>query len=608
MKTDYPLTYRVQLTAPATHLFDVELSVSRPPGGQVILTLPAWIPGSYLIRDFARHIVTLTAEDELGERRPDKVDKQTWRLNNVRGDLTIRYQVFAWDLSVRAAHLDTTHAYFNGTCLFLRVLGMDQMPCRVSLIKPASPDYANWRVATSLRRLTAPPFGFGDYYADDYADLIDHPVEMGRFELAGFSVRDVPHWIAITGLHDAHLERLGQDLARIGEQQANLFGELPLDRYLFLVTVVGEGYGGLEHSYSSSLICSRHDLPHARLDAPDEGYRRFLGLCSHEYFHLWHIKRIRPQALIEARLTEETPTRTLWAFEGITAYYDDLILVRAGLIDQSAYLDQLAQTITRLMRCPGRRVQTLAASSFDAWTKLYKPDENTPNAVVSYYTKGAVVAMLLDLMIRRVSQHSRSLDDVMRALWKRHGRAGLGVAECGIEALASEIAGADLRGFFDQALDSTSELDIANVITDVGLALRLRPMRGPKDFGGLVERWDDLPAPVGLGVRLQPTSVEPMIQHVLTGSAAELAGLAPGDTLVAVDRIRVTRDNLESVMARFSVGAKVRIHAFRRDELMAFDVHLAPAPADTCELRLIDGTSSEGPRRRAAWLGRLGTC
>ncbi|MEY6431147.1 PDZ domain-containing protein [Thioalkalicoccus limnaeus] len=608
MKPDYPLTYRVQLTAPATHLFDVELSVSRPPGSQVILSLPAWIPGSYLIRDFARHIVTLTAEDELGERRCDKVDKQTWRLNDVRGDLTIRYRVFAWDLSVRAAHMDTTHAYFNGTCLFLRVLGMDQMPCRVELIKPAGADYANWRVATSLRRLTAPPFGFGDYYALDYADLIDHPVEMGHFELAGFRVRDIPHWIAITGRHDAHLERLGQDLARVGEQQADLFGELPLDRYLFLVTVLDEGYGGLEHGYSSSLICSRHDLPHARLDRPDDGYRRFLGLCSHEYFHLWHIKRIRPQALIDASLTEETPTRTLWAFEGITAYYDDLILVRAGLIDESAYLDQLAQTITQLVRWPGRRVQTLAASSFDAWIKLYKPDENTPNAVVSYYTKGAVVALLLDLMIRRVTQDSRSLDDVMRALWERHGRTGLGVAERGIEALASEIAGADLRDFFDQALDSTSELDIADAIAHVGLAMRLRPMRGPKDLGGFVARWDDLPASVGLGVGLRPTSVEPVIQHVLTGTAAERAGLAPGDTLIAVDGIRVTRDNLDAVLQRLTVGAKVRIHAFRRDELMACDLVLEPAPADTCELCLIDETSPERTQRRAAWLHAPGSC
>lgn len=597
--------YRVRPVSPQAHLFEVEILIDPPSEGVLRLSMPAWIPGSYMIRDFARNIVAISALDEAGQPLAlEKIDKQTWTLEGAVGPCRIRYRVFAWDLSVRAAHLDSTHAYFNGPALLLRVHGLDDRPCRLELLPPDDASFSDWRLATSLQPLDVDAKGFGLYGADDYEDLIDHPVEMGRFRELAFEVSGIPHRLAITGRHRLDERRLLDDLTRVCAEHAALFGELPIDRYLFLVTVLGEGYGGLEHRYSTSLLCVRNDLPQPGDDTPTEGYKRFLGLCSHEYFHLWHVKRIRPRALIESSLEREAPTRTLWAFEGITSYYDELTLVRAGCIGEKDYLGLLAQTLTRVARTPGRRVQTLAEAGFDAWIKFYKPDENAPNALVSYYAKGALVALMLDLTLRRDTQGACSLDDVMRELWRVHGRTGVGVEERGVEAIASAVSGLDLSGFFACALDSTDELDPTELLAGVGVALRRRPSRGDKDLGGHVERFEPVTAQPTLGVRLRPG--ETLIQNVLNESAGERAGLAPGDQLLAVDGLRVTPVNLETLVARAAGdGAPVVLHVFRRDELLTLTAHPEPAPEDTCELRLMDDVPEAVKQARAHWFSSV---
>lgn len=604
MTEPFALTYRVRPESPEAHLYAVELLVPEPPGAALVLSMPAWIPGSYMIRDFARNIVSIAAGDADGPLPLAKLDKQTWRVDCRGAPVTVRWQVYAWELTVRSAHLDTTHAYFNGPSLFLRVEGLDRVPCRVELAPPEGGAYGRWRVATSLRRLDAEPYGFGAYRADDYDDLIDHPVEVGTFTLVPFTVRGVPHAMAIVGRHRADEGRLARDLARVCAQHAGLFGELPVDRYLFLTTVVGEGYGGLEHRFSTSLLANRDDLPQAGDERPGEGYRRFLGLASHEYFHLWHVKRIRPRALMEGGLDREVHTRLLWAFEGITSYYDDLALVRCGAIDERAYVEMLAQAITRVLRTPGRLMQTLAESSFDAWTRFYKQDENAPNAIVSYYAKGALAALALDLTIRRGTNGTASLDDLMRAMWERHGRTGIGVEERGIEALAEEISGLDLRAFFARALDSTEDIDLAGLLADVGIGLRMRPARDARDQGGIANGSAEpvRPRPV-LGVRLQSAGADAVLAAVFTGSAAQRAGLSAGDTIVAVDGLRAARDNLDALIGRVPEGARVTVHAFRRDELMTFEVHPRAPTSDTCELSLLLDVPKEALRRRAAWLG-----
>lgn len=611
----FALTYRVRPESPEAHLFGVELVIDPPAGETLQLAMPAWCPGSYMIRDFARNLVRMEASDGAGRpHRLTKLDKQTWELvpgNGFRAPLVVRYQVYALDLTVRAAYLDSIHAYFNGPSLFLRVDGLADRPCRIELQPPAGECFADWRVATSLMPLGAGPRGFGTYQSENYDDLIDHPVAMGRFDWIDFEVRSVPHAMAISGRHHCDLERLRQDLGPICGQHAALFGELPVDRYLFLTAAVGEGYGGLEHRFSSSLLCSRDDLPRLATErsgetapaAPSEGYRRFLGLCSHEYFHLWHVKRIQPQALMGCGLNAEVHTRMLWVFEGITSYYDDLALVRSGRIDTPSYLQLLAETITRVMRTPGRLVQTLAESSFDAWTKFYRQDENGPNAIISYYAKGALTALALDLLIRQGTNGQRSLDDVMRALWERYGRPGVGVPERGVEALAAEVSGIDLSGFFAQALDGTEDLDLLPLLASMGIQMRLRPAQGPKDLGGFVERFGPVTARPSLAIRLRDGSKDAVIQHVLSGGAGECAGLAPGDQVVAVDGLRATAENLERLVS--TAGRPVRLHLFRRDELLELVASPRPAAADTCDLMLLDPAPEAAVRARTAWFASL---
>ncbi len=605
--TVFDLSYRVYFTDPQRHLFSVEIHAQNLPGGPVELSFPAWIPGSYMIRDFARNLIEIRAEDAAGAALPlEKRDKQTWICQCAGGQIRVVYQVFAWELSVRAAHLDLTHAYFNGSSLLLRVAGLDDRPCRVELLAPQEPALQDWRVATSLRPLDAEPGGFGTYQAESYADLIDHPVEMGEFERLCFAVDDIPHQVVISGQFWLDEARLIADLTKICAEHAALFGELPIDRYLFLVMALGEGYGGLEHRYCTSLICSHEDLPIPGEEAASLQYNRFLGLCSHEYFHLWHVKRIRPQAFVDGGLDREVHTRLLWVFEGITSYYDELALVRSGCIDATTYLAMLAETITRVMRNPGRFVQTLADSSFDAWTKFYKQDENAPNAIVSYYAKGALVALALDLKIRHETAGACSLDAVMRALWQRHGRNGIGLAEDAFAALATEVTGLDLTDFLAQAVDSTEDLELEPLLQAVGIEMRLRPSQGAKDLGGCVERFDSARAQPTLDLRLSPDSAQALVQNVISGGAGETAGIAPGDLIIAVDGLRATAENLERLVARTARrDGAVTIHLFRRDELLTLTAHPHPARDDTCELMLTHSAPESVVQARAAWLASV---
>lgn len=598
------VAYTIIPRAPEAHLFEVSCTVADPdPEGQHF-ALPAWIPGSYLIREFARHVVAIRAHSRGRPVVVEKVDKHTWRCDSAPGPLTVTIAVYAWDLSVRGAHLDRSHGFFNGPCVFLRVAGQEHLPCTVDIRPPSGARYRSWRVATTLRRAGARPHGFGRYAAADYNELIDHPVEMGEFALASFRAAGVRHEIALSGRHDADLGRLARDLKRLCEQHIRFFGApAPFERYLFLVTAVGDGYGGLEHRSSTALLCSRDDLPQKDVAEVTDAYRTFLGLASHEYFHAWNVKRIRPSAFAPYDLDAENYTTLLWAFEGVTSYYDDLLLRRAGLISADDYLELLGRSITALARTPGRARQTLAESSFDAWIKYYRPDENTPNAVVSYYGKGSLVALALDLTIRSRTRGRRSLDDVMRALWRRHGATGVGVPEDGVERLAEEVTGLRLRPFFDAALRSTAELPLAPLLRRFGVELRLRQAESKSDKGG--KPGSEPPARrarrVTLGARTAAEAGGVRLTHVLDGGPALAAGMAPGDVLVAIDGIRVGADTLEARLARRRPGDVVTATGFRRDELMTWSVALAAPPADTAYLVPAPGAAAAA--RRKAWLG-----
>jgi predicted metalloprotease with PDZ domain len=594
-----PTRYRIAVLDPRAHLFEVACVVDEPdPAGQAF-RLPTWVPGSYLVREFARHLVRVRAWCAGREVPIAKERKDTWRAGACEGPLTVMAEVFAFDQSVRTAYLDARRGYFNGASVFLCPVGREAAACEVEIARPADPACAAWRVATTLPRVDAPDHGFGRYRADDYDALIDHPVEMADFAFAAFAAGGVPHEIAVTGRHHGDLDRLARDLARVCGWQVALFdgkdARPPFDRYLFQVTVVGEGYGGLEHRSSTSLICRREEMPAAGSSEVSDDYLTLLGLASHEYFHAWNVKRIKPAAFVPYDLAAEAYTRLLWAFEGITSYYDDLALVRSGVIAPARYLEVVGRTVTGVLRTPGRLRQSVAESSFDAWIKFYRQDENSPNALVSYYAKGSLVALALDLTLR---QRGRSLDDVMRALWQRHGRTGIGVPEDGVERIASEVAGADLRSFFARYVEGTEDLPLAELLADFGVNLELRPAQGPGDRGGKAAS-GPLPR-ASLGARV---GADMKVVHVYSGGAAERAGLAPGDQLVALDGLKASSDTLRALLDRTAPGETVGVHAFRRDELLEHRLTLAAPALDTCVLRLADDAPPAALQRRAAWLG-----
>ncbi len=574
--------YRIIPVDPALHLFDVTLTIAKPAAEGQQVSLPAWIPGSYMIREFARNIVSISASCDGRKVRLTKLDKHSWRAAPCKGELQIQYQVYAWDLSVRAAHLDQTHGFFNGTSVFLKVQGKEALPHIVDIQPPEGEAYARWRVATSLPEHKARRHRFGTYIASDYDELIDHPVEMGEFELIRFDAHGVPHEMAITGrVPKLDKVRLANDLKKICEVQIAFFEPsskaAPMERYVFLTLAVGEGYGGLEHRSSTALICARNDLPVIGQADMSDAYRSFLGLCSHEYFHTWNVKRIKPAVFAPYDLSEENYTTLLWLFEGFTSYYDDLMLLRSGVIDSGAYLKLIEKTINNVQRGSGRLKQSIAESSFDAWTKYYRQDENAPNAIVSYYAKGSLVALLLDLVIRRDTHGRRSLDDVMRALWRRYGRdfystkGGRGVTEQDVETLFDEITGLTLKSVFDQAVRGTRDLPLAEVFAAFGI--------------DMADRRKAL-AP-SMAVRTQRDGSHCKLGAVHEGGAAHKAGLSAGDLLVAIDGLRVTSGNLDGLLQRYRVGDKIAVHAFRRDELMQCELTLESdaAPQFTLEPR-----------------------
>jgi predicted metalloprotease with PDZ domain len=582
-----PIRYTIFPKNPAAHLFEVTVTVDSPaPAGQRFM-LPTWIPGSYMIREFARNVVTLRAHTNGNAVAVEKIDKATWSCAPCSGPLTLTYEVYAWDLSVRAAHLDDSHGFWNGSSVFLLPEGFRACPCEVEILAPRH--HPDWRIATALSPKSSPnsapgagfdALPFGTFVADNYDELIDHPVEIGTFSYAAFDACGTRHHLAITGVHRADMARLAADLKKICETQIAFFEpeskQAPMREYWFLLTVTGDGFGGLEHRASTALMVSREDLPLAHEAKTTAGYRKILSLASHEYFHTWNVKRIKPQPFMDYDLAHENYTRQLWFFEGFTDYYDDLMLVRAGIITPLEYLETEAENIGRVMAQSGRHKQSLAESSFDAWVKYYRQDENAPNAIVSYYQKGALAGLALDLTIREQSDGTKSLDDVMRALWNECGKCNV-----------------NLRAFFADVIDGTGDPDLVKLFAHIGVAMTWRAF-ATENPGDRVQ-----PA---FGAKLaSDANGDAKLAQVFDGGAAQSAGLSAGDVVIAVDGLRVTAGSLERRVKSYPVGSQIAVVAFRRDELKQFAVTLHAQPPGVCTL-LTHDTPTEAKARRMAWL------
>ena len=539
--TQAPVHYRIEAADPHARLFTVTLTVAHPQEQQE-LSLPVWIPGSYLVREFSKNLQRLSAQQ--GRRVPLlQLDKHRWRAT-CRTDrpLVLTYEVCAYDSSVRTAWLDASRGFFNGTSVCLRVHGQEDAPHALEVASTAAT--AHWSVATGLTPQSIDKRGFGVYAASHYDELVDCPVEMGTFWSGQFTACGVAHRFVVAGAAPSFDgKRLLADTQKICETAIRFWhgkGKPPIKNYLFMLNAVHDGYGGLEHRNSTALICGRRDLPRTGEARASDGYTTLLGLISHEYFHTWNVKRLRPAEFSRYDYSQENYTQLLWFFEGFTSYYDDLLLRRAGLIDDATYLKLLAKATNQVLQTPGRSVQTVAQASFDAWVKYYRQDENTPNATVSYYTKGSLVALCLDLTLRR--EGKTTLDDVMRALWKRC--AGGPMTEADLRAELASLAGRSFDNELDQWVHSTAELPLAELLAAHGVALKPEQPQ-------LAQR---------LGLRVTENhSVQ--LKTVLRGGPAETAGMASGDEWLGVqvqgEGWRIAR--LEDVA--FYAGAATQVTA-----------------------------------------------
>lgn len=581
------IQYRVRLPDPRTHLVAVEMAVPDV-RGPAALVMPSWTPGSYLMREFPRNVVQFEAFD--GAWQPvswRKSDKNTWTVDAPGdGTLRARWIVHADELTVRTSHVDATHASLIGSSVFMYVDGRQDEPAEVEVAAPEG-----WRITTSLESL-----GEARFRAAHFDELVDSPLEIGTHQLVQWTVDGVPHQYALWGRGNADPHRLAKDTTRIVLAEREIFGTLPYPAYTFIVHLTGGGGGGLEHRNCTSLLADRWSFR-------GPAYESFLGLAAHELFHAWNGKRIRPAALGPFDYTRENYTRDLWVVEGITTYYTDLLLRRAGIISPQRYLEKVADMISRFQTLPGRAVQPLADASFDTWIKFYRPDANTPNATISYYQKGALVALLLDLRIRAATENARSLDDLMRLLWERYGAPDRGFPEGAVEDAAAEVAGTELRGFFDHALRATGELDYAGALAAAGL--QLVPVHeaaaAAPPQGGQRPR---VPEESRTGLTLTRTETGRItVANVLAGSAAWQAGVNAGDELVALDGFRVPSPEwLNARLMEFDRGVQVQLTVFRRDELRTLMLPVDRGPPPRFVVRFAPDATPAQEAVRSHWL------
>jgi len=590
--------FRVDVGRLDDHHFDIAMELADAPA-RLTVSLPVWIPGSYLVREFSRHLSGLSAERDGRPARLTPLDKHRWAVEAPgSGPLRLRYRVYAFDNSVRSAWLDRQRGFFNGSSLFLSAEGFEEREQQVRLDGLPS----GWEVATGL-----PGTVDGGWCAPNYDNLIDHPFELGPFWRGRFEACGVSHEFVVAGAPPGFDgERLLADTRRICEAQLRFWhGEAPacFDRYVFLLNAVDDGYGGLEHRNSTALICNRRDLPR-RIAAPangstpsappaSDGYVTLLGLISHEYFHTWNVKRLKPAEFAPYRLDAEQYTELLWFFEGFTSYYDDLFLLRAGLVDEARYLKLLAKNLNQVLGSPGRAVQSVAEASFDAWIKYYRPDENSANATVSYYTKGSLVALALDLTLR--GEDCGDLDAVMRRLWQvaseRSGSAGGPITEADIAEALQAVAGRSLAPVLAAWVHGRNELPLQALLQRGGV-------RWNREAPTLAQR---------LGARLQEAPGGPKVQAVLDGGLAATLGLAAGDELLALGGWRLAKVDDLTLYGAFDAEQPQTLLVSRDRRLLSLTL---PAMAGTVEgavsLTVDPQPDPQALQRRARWWSRTG--
>jgi predicted metalloprotease with PDZ domain len=566
------LAYQVGMSQPQTHLFEVKLTVSNWDGEVLDLKMPVWTPGSYLVREYAKQLQDFAAVTGKGEKLvATKFAKNHWQIQtNNNTEIAISYRMFANELTVRTNHLDATHGYFNPAALCFYMPGYEHYSIDLTIIPPA-PD---WQVTTPLPEISPHTF-----FAKDFDTLVDSPFEIGCQHIYDFTVLDKPHQLVVWGEGnlDPHMAIL--DIKKIVEVEAKMFGGLPYEKYIFLLHLSPSGGGGLEHKNCCSLLYPRFNFHGA------EKHNRFMQLVAHEFFHLWNVKRIRPTALEKFDYEGENYTPSLWFSEGTTSYYDLLIPRRAGIYDEKEFLAELSKEITRFLTTPGRLVQPLSESSFDAWIKLYRPDANSSNSQISYYLKGEMVTLLLDLLIRDRTQGVKSFDDVLMAMWEQFGKAEIGFSETQLKNIIESVADRDLTDFYDRYIHGVEELPFNDYFVPFGIELK------PADAA--------IPY---LGIIVKNEHGKEIIKSVASDSPAQLAGVDAGNELLAIDGFKVTSDKLNDRLKLYQPGQQINLTIFHADRLMTLPITLGVPRSQQYHVQPLEHTSDLQRQQFKSWV------
>ena len=580
------LRYTLSMPAPQTHYFEVEMSLGGFGKQFTDLKMPVWAPGSYLIREFEKNVEAFEATAGGQPLRVEKVLKNTWRVYHPgQRDFAVRYRVYAYEISVRTSFLDDAHGYLNGTSVFMFPAEEKMLPSTVT-VRP----YAGWKqVSTSLKPVGgAAPFTF---QSSSYDELADSPIEIGNQKVLQFVANGTPHTVAIYGEAGYDEARLLADMQKVCEEAHRVVGQNPLDRYVFIIHNLERGGGGLEHLFSTTLEVSRGTYD------TEGGYRNFLGLVAHEYFHLWNVKRIRPVALGPFDYDQENYTHMLWVSEGGTEYFSNLITQRAGFVTPDNFLAALSNGITRVENTPGNVVQSAAAASFDAWIKYYRPNENSLNTSISYYDKGEVIGMMLDLMVINATQGQKSLDDVMRYLYAEYYlRQKRGFTDEEYQDAVAKVAGQRFDDFFRRYVYGTETLPYDTALGYAGLHLATTPAGAPAPLGANLS---------GTGVSLSPAGTPSNGRYVVTslvrdGSAWQ-GGLNVNDEILTLDGSRAPED-LNKALAGRAPNSVVKLGVVRDGQIRELTFPLLAGTARRYRIEPLPTPSAAQQKVLAKWL------
>jgi len=582
------ISFTVSMSKPHTHLLEVEMQISRGLAAwpkEETLVMPVWTPGSYLIREFERHVQDFAVTDGSG-RQLDwaKISKNSWRIKTNGADQwKVNYRVYANELSVRTNELNSDHAFWNNAALLMYLDGSLTHPATIH-VNPAP----GWKVATGLPPV---PGEKNTFQAENFDILYDSPFEVSNFKQIDFTVRGVPHRIVIDGEGNYDPALMKAEVQKIVETEVAMFGEIPYHDYTFFLHLRPTGGGGLEHLNSTALGFRRFGFDGA------SGYRRFGALVAHEFFHLWNVKRIRPDALGPFDYTKENHTKLLWVAEGITEYYGQLMLRRTGLISDEAYLAHLASQIQDVQDTPGRKLMSAEDASFNSWIKEYRPDENSINSQISYYDTGELLGLLLDLEIRRRSNNAKSLDDVMRLLYTEFFKRNRNYTPADFQRVCETAAGSSLDDFFARYVRGTDEFPYNQMLAAAGLEIQ--------QAGVAIEQVDhvgDIIRSAYLGAELEDSGEFVSVKSVRTGSPAYEQGLNAKDLIIAIDGERADTKRLIALLGSKRPGDVIRLTVFRNDDLRTLDIKLGSRIAADYQIVQVPARSEPQKRIYDSWM------